>query len=147
MKNRLNAAVFILLLLPMGLGCARVEKFQAIEGDKEIPYKSLGTLEVNTSATRLNTRSFFWTSTEVMTLGLAKTPGRGDHYKEMLKSKLVAKAKKNYGADAVIKVQFWPDPDSDSFPHGLIYARGEMVKYVSFADSAAISSATPSNPA
>lgn len=135
-----------ILILPAALGCARVEKFQAIEGDKDIPYESLGTLEVNTKATRLNTRSFFWTSTEVMTLGLANTPGRGDHYKEMLKSKLVDKAKQRYGADAVIKVQYWPDPDSDGFAHGLIYARGEMIKYTSFPEAPAVTSAAP-NPA
>ena len=138
-------ALLSLFILPAVSGCARVEKFQAIEGDKEIPYESLGTLEVNTKATRLNKRSFFWTSTEVMTLGFADTPGRGDHYKQILKKKLIEKAKERYGADAVIKVQYWPDPDSDSFAHGLIYARGEMVKYTRFPETPAVSS-TASNP-
>ena len=113
-------------------GCARVEKVRAIEGDKEVPYDSLGTLEVKQKAYRVNPSAAFWTGVEIATLTFADTPSRGEHYKKFLRRKLQKLAGKRYDADAVINVKYWPNPESGNFPDGYIYARGEMIQYHHF---------------
>ncbi len=122
--------LFISLFLMQG--CARVEKVRAMEGDFKAPYDSLGTLEVKTKAPYLTLGGSFWTSVEAVSLGVAKTPSRGEHYKRRLRSKLAKIASRRYSADAVIKVIYWPDPESKRFPDGSIHARGEMIRYRSF---------------
>jgi len=52
---------------------------------------------------------------------------------------LMKAAKSSYGADAVINVEYWPDPESEGFPRGgTIYARGEMVRYLEFPGEAIV---------
>lgn len=51
----------------------------------------------------------------------------------MLDQKLAKKAQKQYGADAIINARYWPDLSSNQFPRGLIFVRGEMIKYKPFA--------------
>ena len=104
--------LFVLLLLA---GCARAEKFQALEGTKDIPYDSLGTVEVKKRV-----------------LVFSASGASPAAIKESLRAALAQKARKHYGADSVIKVRYWPDPASRGFPHGLIYARGEMIRYRHF---------------
>ena len=103
--------LFFLAFLPLMIffGCSRTAKVVAIEGDKsDISYTDLGTLEIKMHAPALRSS------------------------RKILSSRLAALAHKRYGADAVIKVEFWPDPNSRKFPNGIIYARGEMIKYNSF---------------
>ena len=110
--------------------------FRSVEGDITTPYESLGTLEVKQMAPLVSPRGVLWTGVKLATLGFAKTPSRGDHYKSFLRSELSYLAKSRYGADKVINVTYWPDPQSFAFPHGLIYARGEMIRYSRFPPSA-----------
>ena len=105
-------AVFLLVFIAPLAGYARTEPAQAVEGDISTPYRTIGTLEVKKR--------------------VSKSGRSGRKYRKALKSILLKKAVKHYGANAVIHVHYWPDPDSGSFPQGLIYARGEMVRYVHF---------------
>lgn len=125
-------ALVTIMTLSTFTGCARIEKVKAIEGTKDLPYESIGTLEVKEKALTATPASAFWTGVEVTTLTFAKTPSRGELYKKSLRSKLAQLARRKYGADAVINVNYWPDPDSKSFPRGYIYARGEMIRYEHF---------------
>lgn len=126
---RMLVAVVIVSSL---MGCARIEKVKATEAAKEIPYHSLGTLEIKERALIPTTASPLWTGVEVATLTLADTPSRGERYKRSLRSKLARLARIKYGADAVINVHYWPDPESKNFPQGYLYARGEMIRYQHF---------------
>lgn len=136
--------LLIILLMPFATGCSRVEKVRAIEGPKDIPYKSLGTLEIKERAHYVTPRHTFWSGVELATLTFADTPSRGDSYKKYLREKLARIARKRYRADFVINVHYWPDPESKSFPQGYIYARGEMIKYERFpGDSAQAVTAQP----
>ena len=142
-------SIFVSLMVTLSAltGCARIEKVSAIEGTKEIPYQSLGTLEVKQKAYTATPTSAFWTGVEVTTLTLANTPSRSNLYKNSLRTKLARLARKKYGADAVINVQYWPDPESKSFPQGYLYARGEMIRYEHFPGTELPIPSKPSNPA
>lgn len=132
MKTRILLAVFSIFYVFLMTGCARTELVRAVEGDDVPAYNSLGTLEVKQLAPVVTAKGAFWTGVEAVTLGFAKTPSRGEHYKASLRSELAYLASHRYGADKVINVTYWPDPDSFSFPDGLIYARGEMIRYSRF---------------
>ncbi|MBI3317150.1 MAG: hypothetical protein HYZ85_04010 [Candidatus Omnitrophica bacterium] len=113
--------------------CIRTERVRAIEGSEGVlPYQSLGTLEIKQKAPYVTPGGILFTGIEVATLTFAKTPSRGDHYKRTLRAELAEVASKSYGADKVVNVEYWPDPDSGSFPDGYVYARGEMVRYHRF---------------
>ncbi len=127
----LLAAVMAMGLLGL-MGCSRVQKFNVTEADDTVPYQNLGTLEVETAVPRTTVPAILWTSAEVMTATLIDSPERGDHYKALLRSKLGDKARRYYGADAVINVVYWPEPNAKGFPHGKLYARGEMIRYEKF---------------
>ena len=127
---RIGLGIFAMLVVFNG--CSRVEKVRATEEGKGIPYDSLGTVEVKEKAYRLTPSAAFWTGVEITTLTFADTPSRGEHYKKYLRMKLEKVADKRYNADAVINVHYWPDPESNSFPDGYIYARGEMIRYQRF---------------
>ena len=116
-------------------GCARTEWVRAVEGDDVPEYHSLGSIEVKQLAPVVTAKGAFWTGVEAMTLGFAKTPSRGEHFKDSLRSELAYLASHRYGADKVINVTYWPDPDSYSFADGLIYARGEMIRYAHFPEA------------
>lgn len=126
------AGMVIVMMSVVCNSCARVEKVKAVEGGTESAYQSLGTLEVKEKTYRFNPDAFFWTGVEITTLTFADTPSRGEHYKKFLRKKLEKVANKRYNADAVINVQYWPDPESSNFPDGYIYARGEMIQYRRF---------------
>ena len=120
------------MMLGSVAGCARTEKVTAIEGSKDIPYQSLGSLEVKTKARYITPGSVLWTGVEAATLTLANTPSRAERIKNHLRQKLAAAARKHYGADAVIHVEYWPPPEHSKFPEGYVHARGEMIKYTPF---------------
>ncbi len=108
---------------------ARAQAVRAVEGDISTPYKTIGTLEVKCNTGGL--AGIGKKSLQVLSLG-AYDASSGESYRERLKTKLVKKASKHYGANAVINVHYWPNPDSGSFPNNTIYARGEMVRYTKF---------------
>lgn len=131
MRYELSWAAFI-VVMTLSMGCARVEKVRAVEGDGGIPYETIGTLEIKEKAPLITGKGVLWTGVEVATLTMAKTPSRAEQYKKSLRKKLAKKARKNYGADGVVKVEYWPDPAQRSFPYGYVYARGEMIRYKKF---------------
>ncbi len=126
-KGLCEVAVLVFILA----GCTHVQRVKAVEGGKDVPYDSLGTLQVSTKA-KLSPEGMFWKGIEGLTLTFAKTPSSAELYKRTLRAKLARKAHREYGADDVIQVTFWPDPESGKFPDGLVYARGEMVRYKPF---------------
>ena len=136
MKIFLQGLFAALVAMVLWAGCARVEKVKAVEGDRTTtPYESLGTLEVKEKARFISFSNV---------LG-----GAAEHYKKSLRAKLADTARTHYGADGVIKVEYWPDPQSKRFPYGYIYARGEMIKYRKFPASTSSEepSAQPNSPA
>jgi len=127
---------FICLIGIMALGCTRMQSVRAYENvPDQRPYVSMGTLEVNVPADSIPPSKLLWGGIELLSLTYATTPSRGDIYKSALKSKLAKIANARHDADAVINVEFWPDPASEDFPNGKVYARGEMVRYQRFPNS------------
>ena len=126
--------IYIAAIMVITAGCAKIEESRSYEdsGPNLKTYKSIGILEVKEPAQELTNQKGAWFGVEVATLSLAPTPSAGDLYKARLKAKLAHVAKERYGADAVVNVTFWPDPDSGNFPDGLIHARGDMVRYKKF---------------
>lgn len=124
--------VFLCLWVGIITGCARTAKVTAVEGGTDIPYESLGTLEVREKVSRVSAAGAWYTGVEVVTLSLADTPARDERYKKKLRDLLAERAKTRYQADGVIGVRYWPDPSMDTFPQGYVYARGEMIKYTRF---------------
>lgn len=120
-----------LCVLALFSACARTEKVRALEGDVATPYRELGQLEVYVKSPVVLPGNIAMKTVEAATLTLANTPSRGDQYKKALRKELVRIAK-SYDADLVINVEYWPDPDSKTFPEGKIYARGMMIKYRKF---------------
>lgn len=135
MTRPAGLTLFTLVLLVTSLGCIRIQNIKATEEDKSIAYDSLGTLEVGLPATRLYPQHLVWDTIEVLTLSFADTPSKGDTYKRLLRTKLAEKARERYGADAVVNVTYWPDPNNMPLLKNKIYARGEMIKYHPFPGS------------
>lgn len=131
--KRIFSALLVFSMILSSSACIRTERVKAIEGSEDVPpYRSLGSLEVKQKAPYVTPGGILFTGVEILTLSFAKTPSRGDHYKRTLRAELAEIASKHYGADKVIHVEYWPDPDSNSFPDGYVYGRGEMIKYERF---------------
>ncbi len=112
-------------------GCTtHVEKIKAVEGDLAAPYESLGTLDVHVTTHPWKPVNWGWGMKKIFTLGFADTS-----YAYRLRKKLVKSAKKHPDADQIIKVEYWPDLDSEVFPDGQVRARGEMVRYKPFPEA------------
>lgn len=122
---------FILMAICVG-GCSRTQQVRATQTGSGLPYTSLGTLEVKETAGLITGPQTFWSGVKVLSLGLADTPRRSTLYEKTLKQRLEKLSRLTYDADAVINVRYWPDLESSSFPDGLIYARGEMIRYKRF---------------
>lgn len=109
---RIFTILFFSTLVLVASACARYEKVTVLETgiSEDIPYESLGVLEV-------------------------KRPGRISNtaIKSALNRQLADIADERYEADAVINVEYWPDLDStQKYPDGLVYARGQMIRYKRF---------------
>ena len=134
----------LLGMMVISQGCARREPFLVTESGADRPHRALGSLEVSMVARDVNIKTAVNGVVEVATLSMAETPSRTDSYKAILSEKIKKRAKKRYGADAVINLKFWPDPEaSNSYPNGVILARGEMIRYEPFPQ--AEPSPSPSN--
>jgi len=125
-----KGSAILILIGAVAFGCARYQKIQVIEGDFDRPYKVIGSLEVKEKAEMVP--DIYRAGVELLSLGYVRYPDRGDSYKETLNRQLARKARDVYRADAVINVEYWPDPSSKDFPDGMIYARGEMIKLSKF---------------
>lgn len=129
--------LFILgIIMAASSGCSHVEKVRVLEGDIDTPYQILGTLEVKTKTPVFRVSNLVDGTKEALTLGYARTPVDAEKIKKDLDNKLMHDARDHYGADAVVKVRYWPNLASGSFPDGYAYARGEMVRYEPFPNDA-----------
>ena len=133
----------LILIGAVAFGCARYQKIQVIEGDFVHPYKVIGTLEVKEKAEMVP--DVYRAGAELLSLGYLRYPDRADSYKETLNRQLARKAHDLYRADAVIKVEYWPDPSSKDFPDGMIYARGQMIQLSKFPAPASTSASQPAS--
>ena len=131
MRFRFLISVFILSALVMA-GCTRIERVRAIEGDMDVPYDSLGILEVKISSKPLPFSALGWGVLRILSFGRVDAPSWGEQYKSKLRAELTRKARLQYKADALVKVHYWPEPEGNFFPNGYVYARGEMIKYNKF---------------
>lgn len=132
MKFWRSLGVVVILLSFLTSGCTRFQKVKAVEEETDLPYDSLGQLEVQTKAYSITPTGALWDGIELLTLTFAPTPSRGERYKRILSTKLSRHAREHYGAHQVINVTYWPDPESRRFPEGIIRARGEMVRFRPF---------------
>lgn len=135
----MRAWKIVVLSLCVGLmaGCVRKEKVVATEGPAVMTYESLGSLEVKERAWKFGPSRIMRTGVEVVTLTMADTESDAEVYRRSLREKLAETARKQFKADAVVNVTYWPDPESAAFPKGYIHARGEMIRYVPFSSKVA----------
>lgn len=135
-KLKLYAA-FLPLVIILAAGCSRSSRVIAVEtGTPDASYQSLGSLQVVENAKDLWDQEAGRFLLEASTLTLADTGERAEMFRKALKDRLAETASKKYGADAVIHVTYWPDPESESFPEGNLYARGEMIRYIQYPKAA-----------
>jgi len=114
-------------------GCSKTQKVVVMQGDLTASYQSLGQIEVNQDVPRMSLKRGFQHLWSWMTFGCYHVPAQQEYLKGLLDKKIVKLAKNSYGAEAVIKAQYWPDLGSAKFPQGKAYAKGEMVQYKRFA--------------
>lgn len=93
------------------------------ESDSDIPYESLGAIEVNESPSLLLNHVV-----KIFTIGLLSQKDVAV-VKKQLNKKLAAKAKL-YSPDAIVNVVYSPAPNDERFLKSKrVYAKGEMIKY------------------
>jgi len=132
MKYSWALMLVVVMLLGMNAGCSRTQKVVAMQGDLGKPYESLGSLEVDRKAPWIPYRRIFGQIGEWLTFGHAENISREAYLQGLLNKKILKAAKKNHQAEAVIHMQYWPDLNAKKFPQGLVYAKGEMVRYKRF---------------
>ena len=123
--------LFIFVFSFLEISC--IHKISAVEGNPSTaPYDSLGALEIQ-KRTPLAC-CWFYSPVKLLTFGILGDEdgtGKTKCYKNVLRSALAKKAMQ-YHPDAVIHVEYWPDPKGDVYPDGHAHARGEMIKYKKF---------------
>lgn len=127
-------SMFLLVMSVVATGCSRVQKVIATQEGMTASYESLGVLEVNRKAPSLQCKRFFGKILEWVTFGHYKNVSQEVYLQRLLDKKLIKDAKKTHHAERVINVKYWPDLKAKKFPQGLIYAKGEMVRYKRFAE-------------
>ena len=136
MKRSFFSILGLMFLFGIFTGFSRVQDVVVTQDSTSItiPYDSLGWVEVNRKAPLIQYRRVagqlvFWGS-----FGYFKNPSQEVYLQSLLNEKIKKAAKTRYGAEAVINVKYWPDLTAAKFPKGLIYAKGEMVRYKRFAE-------------
>ena len=132
--KRITAVIFTLMFFAFAsAGCSSTQKVVVMKGDSAVAYRSLGQIEVERDVPRVSLKRGFQHLGHWMSFGLYDAPSQQEYLQGILDKRLVELAKKSYGADAVIRAQYWPDLASDTFPKWKIYAKGEMIEYKRFA--------------
>lgn len=124
--------ILIVLLSVAAMGCSRTQKVIATQDGITAPYESLGFIEVNRKAPRIQCRRMFGQVWEWMTFGHSKNISEEAYLERKLDKKLIKAAKKIQKAEKVINVTYWPNLKEKKFPEGRIYARGEAIVYKRF---------------
>ena len=112
MKRPWVAGMMIVFLFA---GCLLEKQMQIREGDWVKPYESLGNIEVKVLAAQ----SFTFNKTKL--------------YKRLLQRELRERSRQ-FGAEGLAHVEYWPDLSGESFPDGFVYARAEMIQHKKFLD-------------
>ncbi|HNX68749.1 MAG TPA: hypothetical protein PLL75_07860 [Candidatus Omnitrophota bacterium] len=134
MKRSLAIMMAVSLMLGAA-GCSSTQKIAATRGEVSggKAYDSLGSVEVSLKAPCIPYRRMFGQLWEWMTFGHCHNISREDYLRGLLDKKLINAAKKGREAEEVIHVTYWPDLTTKKFPKGLVYAKGEMIRYKRFA--------------
>jgi hypothetical protein len=119
MKKSFALLCVLATALLLSAGCSRTQKVVVHPGDLTTAYEPLGTIQVEQTVPRFRLMRCFRSQPEYL--------------KGLLDKKMVKIAKARYGAEVVIKPEYWPDLASKKFPQGKVYAKGEMVRYKRFA--------------
>ena len=133
MKKDLVLMLVLGVVVFLGTGCSKTQKVVAIQGDLTAPYQSLGQITVDRDVPRTSLKRGIQHVGEWMTFGKYRMPTQHEYLQGFLDKKLVKIARDRHGAEAVIKVQYWPDLGSKKFAEGKAYAKGEMIRYKRFA--------------
>jgi len=133
MRKSLAVMSVLIVLGFIFTGFSKAQKVIATQNDLTEPYESLGQIEVDRDVPSMSLQRGVQRLGEWVTFGKYDMPNQKEYLKGLLDEKLIKSAKKRYSAEAVIKVQYWPDLSSKKFPSGKIYAKGEMVRYKRFA--------------
>ena len=119
-------AVLAALFILSSLGCAK-HRAVILPSDTLTPHWSVGTLEVSTKAPK--------TWTHVLSAGLLPSHSyvKAQH---KLDKKLTHQAAKKFDADAIMNIQYWPEPGVKT-TDGKIRARAEMFQFPPFSKTSA----------
>lgn len=132
MKKMMSAAVLVFFVACALTGCTRTEKVVLTTGDVTTAYEPLGEIQVEDSVSKFNFPNVFHFMGQMLIYNRYPTSGQSESLQGRLNKKLRKIARKRYGADAVINVHYWPDLNSAKFPKGMVYAKGDMVRYKNF---------------
>ena len=133
MKRSFVLMLALVMFFSLSAGCSSVQKVVAIQGEISEPYESIGSIEVERQAPRIPYRRIFGQVWEWVTWGHCENISREAYLQGLLNKKMLRAAKNNQNAEAVIHVEYWPDLTAKKFPRGLIYGKGDMVRYKRFA--------------
>lgn len=132
MKRFFALMLIGVMLLGMNSGCSGTQKVVASQGGISEPYESLGSIEVDRKAPRIQYRRISGQLWEWVTLGHYENITQEAYLQGLLDKKMIRDAKKIHHAEAVINVKYWPDLRAKKFPRGHIYGKGDMVRYKRF---------------
>ena len=132
MKRSLVLTLVLMMFLGVNAGCSSVQKVVATQGGISEPYESIGVIEVDRKVPWISYRRVFGKLWEWMTFGHCENISREAYLQGLLNKKMLKAAQNNHHAEAVIHVKYWPDLTAKKFPQGLIYVKGDMVRYKRF---------------
>lgn len=126
--------IFALIFSFISMGCSGTQKVIATQETLSVPYDSLGWVEVNRKAPRIQYRRITGQLWEWMTFGHSPNISQEVYLQGLLNEKLVKASKEIHNAEKVIHVKYWPDLNSKKFPQGLVHVRGEAIRYKRFSE-------------
>lgn len=131
MKRLSYSVMGLLILCGMLLGFTRVKGVTVVEDAASIvvPYESLGWVEVSRKAPLIQYRRVGGLLVQWCSFGYFHNPSQETYLRGLLNKKLVQASQKQKGVDAIINAKYWPDLIAGQFPKGLIFAKGEMIRY------------------
>lgn len=123
----MRKALAVALVAVLAGGCAYAPKrLHLYRTDIEEPYTRLGAIEVKLDPwAYYRPDQYLW---QLLSLGLYVPKRDPEFVKMQIDSELKRKARK-FGADAVIKVEYYPDPQKELFKTGDLFAKGEMILF------------------
>ncbi len=130
--KRFSLLVMLMAVVLISAGCGRTQKVIATQDGFSAPHESLGGVEVSREAPMIQSKRLFGQLWQWATLGHYQNIAQEAYLQGLLNKKLIKAAKKTHQAEQVIDVKYWPELSAKKFPQGLIYAKGEMIRYKRF---------------